>query len=288
MVYTNIHGGLGNQLFQYAIGRSISIKNGVKLKLDISLMNGYDLRTFGLNKFKFSGEIATLSEVKYYSSNNKYFNKILQSIYSKTPFGGNFYCEQNEFVFDPRVMNITKGYITGYWQSYKYFDAIRSTLLKDLKIKEELNLKNIKVLEKINGSNSVSLHIRRGDYVNNSKNNRLYNVFGIEYYNKAINFINHKVENPYFFVFSDDLEWASENINIDGQVEFVNVNSTINPEFDLMLMSNCKHNIIANSTFSWWAAYLNENSRKNVIAPNKWMSTISDLEDLYPSNWIKL
>ena len=288
MIITNIHGGLGNQLFQYAIGRSISIKNGVELKLDISLMDNYKLRSLGLNKLDHKGEIASFSEVKHRTSENKYLNRLLKLIYSKTFLGRNYYCEQTEFIFDPAVMNLSNGYITGYWQSYKYFDTIYETLIKDFKIKDEPDLRNREMLEKIKSSNSVSLHIRRGDYVSNPKNNRLYNVFGMEYYDKAIKFISQKFDDTQFFIFSDDLQWAADNLNLNEKVNFVDINSSRNPEFDLMLMSNCKHNIIANSTFSWWAAYLNQNSDKIVIAPKIWMSTIENLDDLYPSSWKKL
>ena len=109
----------------------------------------------------------------------------------------------------------------------------------------------------------------------------------IEYYKKAIRYVEKNIKNPVFFVFSDDLEWASENLKLSN-ANFVNINSVGNPEMDLVLMSKCNHNIIANSTFSWWGAYLNQNPKKIVIAPKKWMSTFDNLDDLYPENWLRI
>ncbi|MDP3946424.1 MAG: alpha-1,2-fucosyltransferase [Lutibacter sp.] len=286
MIYSNIYGGLGNQMFQYAIAKNISILNNVCFKLDVAKMNNSYLRDYSLKKFNISNVIASLEEVKKFHK-NKYYNYILRELQQKNILLGNKYYEKLELIFDKKVLSLQSGYLEGYWQSFKYFENIRDVLLKDFTLAEEMNFENKLIYNEIISTNSISIHIRRGDYISNSKNNKIYNVFGLEYYNKAIDFITKQINNPYFYVFSDDLEWASKYLNLSN-VTYVGINSSKNPENDLVLMSYCKHNIIANSTFSWWAAWLNQNQNKIIIAPKKWMSTVNNLDDLYPQTWIRM
>jgi hypothetical protein len=288
MIITSIYGGLGNQMFQYAIGKSIATINNIDFKIDTYKINNSNFiaRDFSLSKFNISAEHAELSEVKNFHC-SKYLDFIFGKLYQKNIRLSNKIFEKKQFHFDRNMLAISSGYLDGYWQSFKYFEGIREILLKEFTLVDELNFKNKLIFDKIIELNSVSIHIRRGDYVKDEKNNAIYNVFGIEYYHKAINFISKKINKPYFFVFSDDLEWASQNLSLNNAT-FVDVNSTKNPEIDLILMANCKHNIIANSTFSWWGAWLNENSQSITIAPKKWINTIDDLDDLYSDTWIRL
>lgn len=288
MIYTMIYGGLGNQMFQYAIAKNISISNNVDFKLDLSKMDDGYIRNFSLEKFKIVGEIASIEELKNYNK-NKYVNYFFKILSKNNIYNGYKFFEKNEFVFDNNFLDIKKGYLEGYWQSFKYFENIREILLKEFTLKDDMNKQNIHILKKILLKNSISLHIRRGDYINSPKNKKIYDVVGLNYYQDAIKLINTRVENPYYFIFSDDLNWASENLNFgDNNMIFVDINGSANPENDLVLMSNCKHNIIANSTFSWWGAWLNQNPNKIVVSPNKWMSNINILDDLYPNSWLRL
>lgn len=288
MIFTSIYGGLGNQMFQYAIGKSISTASKVDFKIDTYKINNsnYISRDFSLSKFNISAELAEISEVnKFHWS--KYFDFIFGKLYQSNIRFSNKIFEKKTFHFDEKMLSISSGYLDGYWQCFKYFEDIREILLKEFTLVDEMNFENKLILNQINELNSVSIHIRRGDYVKDKKNNAIYNVFGMEYYHNAIDFISKKIDSPYFFVFSDDLVWASKNLNLNNAI-YVDVNTTKNPENDLVLMSNCKHNIIANSTFSWWGSWLNQNSEKITIAPKKWMSTINYLDDLYPDAWIRL
>lgn len=286
MIYSKIYGGLGNQMFQYAIGRSISISNDISFKVDTYHMKGYDLRNYSLDKLNITAEIAEDEEIKRYY-NNRYFNYLFRKLYA---FGIKFSAivfEKKDFVFENSVLKIKEGYLDGYWQSYKYFENIRDVLLQEFSLKNSLNESNLFFLAKIESTNSVSIHIRRGDYLLNKKNRDLYRVYGIEYYLDAIDLISEKTKNPHFFIFSDDLDWARKEINISNAT-FVDANCKENFENDMILMSKCKHNIIANSTFSWWGAWLNSNKNKNVIAPSKWISTLDDSSDLIPEEWIMI
>lgn len=287
MIFSSIYGGLGNQMFQYAIGKSISTVGNVDFKIDTYKINNsnYISRDFSLSKFNISAEIAELSEVKKFHS-SKYFDFIFGKLYQKNIKLSNKIFEKKIFQFDEKMLSLRNGYLDGYWQCFKYFEDIREILLKEFTLVDEMNSENRLIRDKINELNSVSIHVRRGDYVKDKKNNAIYNVFGLEYYQNAIDFITNKIDNPHFFIFSDDFEWASKNLKIVNAT-YVNANSKGNPENDLILMANCKHNIIANSTFSWWGAWLNQNENKIVIAPKKWMSNVECLDGLYPVDWIK-
>jgi hypothetical protein len=176
-------------------------------------------------------------------------------------------------------------YLNGYWQSEYYFEPIKGILRKEFTLKEVLIGQNAELAERIKNSNSVSLHIRRGDYVDNKEVSEFHGTCSPEYYKKAIEFLKAKGDLE-VFVFSDDIQWAKENLRAD-KINFVAQN---NPGYiDMNLMALCKHNIIANSSFSWWAAWLNQSPSKIVIAPQKWFADPGrQTPDIYPKNWIKI
>lgn len=285
MVISRIYGGLGNQLFQYAIGKKIALLRGTELKLDIFDFDKYKLRNYELNKFNIKAEIASTSDVKNHRIDNKILDRLswkLSNMGLKYDFEK--YYEKKDYKFDQAILNNSKiKYLQGYWQSYKYFESVRNILLKEFTLQEDVKGGNVQILEKIKFSSSVSVHIRRGDYLKNS----IYYSIPIKYYRNAIEYIEKQVENPVFYVFSDDLSWVRQNIRMDVNMVYVDINDGNSAEFDLELMKNCKHNIIANSSFSWWGAWLNQNENKIVISPNKWVSYIDNLDDLLPSRWIR-
>ncbi|MDD3060131.1 MAG: alpha-1,2-fucosyltransferase, partial [Sulfurimonas sp.] len=151
------------------------------------------------------------------------------------------------------------------------------------------NLEDIKLKEEIQSSNSVSLHVRRGDYVSNKNATSYHGVSSLDYYYNAIETISKKISNPILYIFSDDIPWVRENLIVSLPIVFIENTNTDRPFEDIYLMSLCKHNIIANSTFSWWGAYLNSNLEKNVIAPKKWFNDpVINTEDLIPSSWTRI
>lgn len=263
MKIIEIKGGLGNQMFQYAYGRSLMIKKNKNVIFDDSFFenNSSDTkRLFCLNNFNLNNSI------NFNNKKENIFLKNLRKIYSK----------------------ITGNY--GFYQSEKYFKNIENIIREEFALKNPLTDKSKKWEEKINLSPiSVSIHIRRGDYINNLETNKYHGVCGIEYYKKAINLLENKIgKNFEIFIFSDDIEWAKNNLSFNQQINFVS--SPEIPDYEEMyLMSLCKHNIIANSTFSWWGAWLNKNPDKIVIGPNQWFAKkISDNLDILPSDWIKI
>lgn len=279
MIVTKIYGGLAGQMFQYSLGRHLSLKNKTPLYLDTSWYNENnnskyprDFKLDKLNtKFRTVDSTSLLWRLRFY---NRF--KALNPIYYKKIL------EKDFRIFDDNVLlNKNRILIDGYWNSHKYFEDIRDILIRDFEPDEEADAKNKEVLQKINSLNSVSVHFRRGDYALTS----FHGILTKEYYENAINKITDGLVNPYLFIFSDEPDWVRKNISFPFQSEVVDINGDHNNYWDIQLMKTCKHNIIANSGFSWWGAWLNENPDKRVIAPKKWINhTYSTFENI-PSGW---
>lgn len=247
----HLKGGLGNQMFQYAYGRKLEL-SGKKIAFDISFFygnkSGKDTeRVFGLNHFNLETKAQFLKKNK-----ENLFEIICHKIQNKIWANNSFY------------------------QSEKYFKEIDLQIRKEFTLKNPLSQNAEKILEQIkNNQNSISIHIRRGDYVNNPETNKYHGTCSLEYYEKAINLIKEKNspqtpnQMPNFYIFTDDPKWAKENLKIENAVFVSDFN--LEDYEEMFLMSKCKHNIIANSTFSWWGAWLNEKPDKIVIAPKKWI-----------------
>jgi hypothetical protein len=194
------------------------------------------------------------------------------------------------FHYDPSIETLpNKSYIDGYWQSEKYFKRIEPTVRKEFTLITSPSTKNQKIIDKIKSCESVSLHIRRGDYVTDPKTNTLYGTCPPEYYEKAIQLMKDKVKHPVYFVFSDDPEWIRSNMVTGYPQHVVDINGPDDAHEDLRLMSCCKHHIIANSSFSWWGAWLSNNPKKVVVAPKKWFNNYhKDEQDVVPENWVRV
>lgn len=290
MIVSRIIGGLGNQMFQYAFGRYLSIKKGTNLKLDLRGFETYEWREFELGVFNVNATIASQKEIddilkpRYFPFGKKdYFG-----------FGNlNLVLNESKMLFDTNFLKVKKNtYISGYWQSEKYFPGIREILLDDFKFKSTFD-KNVQILADriIITPDAVSVHIRRGDYIQNAQVNKIHGVLPIEYYLVAMGLIHEKLENPIFYFFSDDIDWVKNKFMNLENVFFMDQNIEKKSFEDMRLMSLCKHNIIANSSFSWWGAWLNQNPNKIVIAPKQWFADpIKNKEaiDIVPDSWIKL
>ena len=291
MIIINILGGLGNQMFQYAFAYAISQQKESVVKLDIGIFETYDLRKYELDLFNVSLPIGTNEEsnvLKY--KHESLFEKLLRKLRRKSiPLSENYYKEAH-FNFDKKAY--TRGdnsYFEGYWQSEKYFLKYRENILQEFSLKEELHPKSKNYQKKIFSTESVSLHIRRGDYVTNAHINSVHGTCSLDYYMSAVKEIENKVSNPHFFIFSDDLVWAKDNLSFIERITLIDLEREIPDHEDMLLMSHCKHNIIANSSFSWWGAWLNKNPKKIVIAPLKWFNeTSKNTIELIPETWVRL
>ena len=276
MLIVHLRGGLGNQMFQYALYLA-AVESGKNASLDLSHFNKDNQSTkYELgNTFSIHAAPLPLWEKVLVKASWKFLHLLHQIPYKET--------DRSFGIFNKKVTALQFAYLKGYWQSEKYFEGISKTIRQHFTFPPFSDNKNKALFEQIVQRNSVSIHIRRGDYLKNNLNWSL----DIDYYNRAIQLIKEKVTAPNFFIFSDDTQWAEENIK-DPNCHFINWNKGDDSFRDMQLMSNCKHNIIANSSFSWWGAWLNNNEDKIVIAPDKWLSTMEGTRDIIPDSWIQL
>jgi|SRR3990172_4701193 len=292
MVIVKLIGGLGNQLFQYAMARRISYLHNIPLKLDISGFVEYKLHNYSLMHFNIIEDIATQGEIDKFKPHNV-FSKQLFKLLNKFIIFNHSYVMERHHYFDPDILKIhgnsdSDVYLDGYWQSEKYFLDIEAVVRDELSIKTLPDHENEIMIEKIINSAAVSLHIRRADYVANSLTSKIYGTCTLDYYYEAVNMVAEKVEAPHFYIFSDDPPWVLANLKLKYPSTFVAHNGPDKNYEDLRLMSLCRHNIIANSTFSWWGAWLNQNADKIVVAPKHWFVNQTDVRDLLPQVWVKL
>lgn len=276
MIVTSLNSGLGNQLFQYAFGRALAIHHNVDLKLNLywyqSDVNS-SFRAYELDNFAIQAPEATWQELDDYILKDTKWHRLFRPYYRRLRV------YEQSHRFDPNVFKSNPHtYFDGYWQSWKYFDKQKSILLKEFQFNAPAEGSTKEWLDKIANTESVAVHIRRGDYVNNSS----FNVLPIEYYMKACAQLKEELgDKQQWFVFSDDMEWAEKNLSFLQNPHFVRGLSGLN---DFRLMQACRHNVIANSSFSWWAAWLKDLSVSKVFAP-KQAFTNADLypvEDYYP------
>jgi len=299
-IITRLSWGVGNQLFQYAVGKNLAKKNNAELLLDISWFKNNNTGGtewgFVIPKFNVLAKIMDTTDTKNLGLPNMEDTSFLGKAKRKTFRLAEYYkpLHKKKIIlepcsrFCPEISKIKNScYLSGVWQSEKYFEDIKDIIKKELTLRNRPTKETEVWIKKIAGCNSVSLHIRRGDYVSNPIINQKHGVCDLDYYKKAIKIISEKEKDTIFFIFSNDIKWAKDNLKLDRPVYFVS--NKIIPDYEeLIIMSKCKHNIIANSSFSWWGAWLNNNPEKIVIAPQKWFNVSIDTSDLIPNDWTRI
>jgi hypothetical protein len=278
LIISLILGGLGNQFFQYAAARQIALRQRVPLKLETRgfRFSKYAAHPYALDKFNVADERAHPFDYLRLAPRT-----ILRRVLVRErPNGFN---ENLEHIQDDVIL-------VGYWQDPRYFSGIGNVLRSEFTLRKPPSSRSAQIAEAIQGEESISIHIRRTDYVRNPRNVEIFEECPMDYYRDAMNLIAERCSNPHYFVFSDDPDWARANLRVNGRLmTFVTHNDTGAAHEDLMLMRQCRHNIIANSTFSWWGAWLNDNPQKIVVSPRKWFKNNRGQEnDLLPSEWIRL
>jgi hypothetical protein len=289
MIITKLIGGLGNQMFQYAAARQLAEMHHQPLKLDVTGFQGYALRKYELNHLGIHAEIATDSELSAFKGCN-YVTAYLRRSFGRSWPYRNRVIRERFFQYDPAIAKFGGNiYLEGYWQSEKYFQRIKDIIRQEFMVCHEPDSRNKALAAEIAEVNAVSLHVRRGDYVTDTVTSLYHGTCTLEYYRRAVARIAANVTEPHFFVFSDDSEWAQKNLRLDFPSTFVTHNGAEKSYEDLRLMTLCKHHITANSSFSWWGAWLNNSAGKIVIAPDKWFNRKElDTSDLLPSEWLRL
>lgn len=277
MVITKLYGGLGNQMFQYAAGKALSSQLNSALFFDdywFDLVVGHPNateRVFELSTFGITPTHPGIIE------------KI--SLRLNPPM----IIKEKDMDYQPELKNATGNIVLdGYWQSYKYFVGYENDIRNGFRFKETLSPIVKKILKEIRHTDSVALHVRRGDYVN-TRRTSFIGLIPLSYYKKALEIVIARAVNPVIFIFSDDPGWCRNNLNLKNNIKFISDYGSTTAAEEMMLMSACRHNIIANSTFSWWGAWLNDNPNKIICAPKIWYKgTPSTITDRIPEDWIKL
>lgn len=284
-------GGLGNQMFQYAMGRALSLRSKQSLKFDTSWfsnMEGYTPRKFQLDVFPVHYNPAAQKEIDslIYAKEN-YLHYIFRTVFHKQRSFAKAYIKEPCFTYCKDIKNISfPVYLDGYWQSEKYFSDYRQQILQDFTF-PPLPAESCHLASKILATpDAVSLHVRRGDYVSNSKKEGIHNICSQKYYNESLLYIKKHTNKPHIFVFSDEPEWCKSNLEtFNFPTTVVDLHNEKTCYHDMHLMTLCKHHIIANSSFSWWGAWL---SQKGIIcAPKQWFVQKKLREqNPCPENWI--
>jgi hypothetical protein len=292
-----LRGGLGNQMFQYALGLNLAKKNRCPLALDAVFLRDrlprrhFTYRTYDMDVFAIDASFTVLS----YAANSfpvpgAWLGLDMVGILARRVFGSQTLIREKTKVFDPSVLAAQGDILLyGRWQSEEYFVDIVDDVRTAFKFRHSLEGEAERLAEKIVAVTSVSLHVRRGDYVTFKNVEQRMGVTDLAYYDRAAKYVGERVTNPHFFLFSDDIQWCKKNVAIPFPTTYVDeISSGPKAAFHLELMSLCKHNVTTNSTFSWWGAWLNRNSRKIVIAPKRWYTDASLKENIVPAGWIKI
>ena len=296
MLIVSVFDGLGNQMFHYAFYKVLKTKKK-DVKLDIvSTWNKYrlDHNGYELNRvFKINTDIATVEERNRFLKDffigrplkkRDIIYRIKFKILKEKNLVYMWEKTKETISYNENYLKKDNIYFFSHYQTEKYFKSIENELRKDYKFPLLEDDRNKQILDKIKNTNSVSLHIRRGDYITSTS---FRGICSLNYYENAIKTIHKNIKNPYFFVFSNDINWCRQNFDIEN-IFFIDNNKGKDSYKDMQLMSSCKHNIIANSTFSWWGAWLNNNKNKIVVAPNKWFNNVEGTCDIIPENWYKV
>lgn len=285
-IIVRIQGGLGNQLFQYAAARRLALALGGEVKVDLNGLAAEGHRSYGLDRFRTCATLATPADIRPILGSvqsSGWRRRVWQLVNWRR---GRVYREPH-FHFDPRVLTLTgTQYLDGYWQSEKYFIDIASMLRAELELRDPPSIDSRRLSERMAQVASVCVHFRRGDYVTNPVVHRYHGVCPPAYYAAAVDRLLAIEPAPHFFVFSDDIAWAKANFAVAQPVAFIAHNGVEREHEDLWLMSQCRHHIIANSTFSWWGAWLGRGSQQQVFAPKRWFRGAAvEIGDLLPPAW---
>jgi len=287
-VIVRLEGGLGNQLFQYAAGRTVALETGRKLLLDPSAYFEDRLRSYQLDHFAIAARPLRGGDVPLLQLRRSRLRGIVPRRWRyaivRETFPGRLP------VWSERAGGNDAGapYLIGYWQSDRYFAAAADTIRRECRLRKPADRANAATLESIAGCDAVALHVRRGDYVSNPAATAYHGLCGLDYYQTAIRRLCESVARPHFFVFSDDLDWVRANLDTGHPTTWVGDNAET-PWEDLRLMAACRHFIVANSSFSWWGAWLGEWPGKQVIAPARWFQADHGGEgEIVPAGWLRI
>ncbi|PWB67739.1 MAG: alpha-1,2-fucosyltransferase [Holophagae bacterium] len=308
MVIVRLKGGLGNQMFQYAAARALATARGVRLGLDLAAFKADQKRRFELDRFPISAAIASARAIFRLTTRPQTRSQriLCRAARALTKVAGapphreldllkplgvaRRVHSEPHFQFDPHFQELPGHvYLDGYWQSERYFSAIADELRRELTVGAAAQAEVRDLEAAIRSAESVGVHVRRGDYVTEERTAAYHGTCGADYYRAAAELVRDVAEQPHFFVFSDDPEWVRTNLAFLRPSTTIGQADRTRPHDDMRLLSLCRHTIIANSSFSWWGAWLNDHPGKRVVAPARWFTDPSiDTSDLIPPRWARI
>lgn len=273
MIVVQLLGGLGNQMFQYACGRALALRTGKQLYLDVGSYSIYPGRRYELDVLNIQANIINLIEDK--------------AIRDQLGIAGTLIYSERQFNFDQNVFDLCNNvFLQGFWQTEKYFHDFTSVIRKELSPKmHSLSAESLGISQEIRKSLSIAVHVRRTDYAICDQ----LGILPMDYYENAKQYLAMVFPSAQYYIFSDDIDWCKQEFTIFPNARMVEHRSKIGCHEDLWLMSQCQHNVIANSTYSWWGAWLNDNPEKVVVAPDRWFAGEHlNIQDLVSDKWIKV
>ena len=279
MIIVRLSDGLGNQMFQYAMGLALARRRGVPLRLDPSAYQRDPKRRFALDRLQVEANFVSAEEAAAV---------LIRPHDRGHPWWDQPVVVEPHFHYAENIWEVpTACYLVGYWQSERYFAAVAAELRERFVPPAPLEGRRAELAAEIAAVSSVALHFRRGDYVNDPRVSRLHGICSVDYYRAAILHVAARVPNPVFFVFSDEIEWVRHNLRLAFPMRLVDHGGEAVE--DLRLMSLCRHHILANSSFGWWGAWLGRHDGQQVCAPHRWFAGYShDTRDLIPAAWVRL
>jgi hypothetical protein len=292
MVIVRLMGGLGNQMFQYAMGRALAHARQASVKVDFEFLKADAMRAYALDGWNVSAPVATRFEVLRIRAANKLSWKLKPS----APFYVRPVLREQTFLFDPYALKAPQRcLLIGYWQSEKYFKNIEATIRQEFTLRVAPGDKTQEAARAIQSCNSVCVHVRRGDIVSAPLAQGAHGTCSIEYYRQAAAYIAQCIPDSRFFAFSDDPQWVHENFALGVPITVIDHNppgdghAPGREHEDMWLMSLCKHAVLANSSFSWWGAWLNPVRDRIVVVPRQWFGSLGhDTRDLIPEHWMRM
>ena len=293
MIIVEIVGGLANQMVIYAAARALAEKNADTLALDLNTLRKDRIRKFELHKLSMDLRIATEEEIARVRRklSNPAADRLKEKIFRKLGIRRPYIYEEPYSGYDANFFRLSGDvYIKGNFASRRYFESIEPLLHREFRFRGEMSPRTREYERTLREGTSVGIHVRRGDYATNPHTRKFHGLIGVEYYSEAMKVLEERVGDPVYHVFSDDLDWARENLKSRAPMRFVDHTDAETSHEDMYLMSRCSHYILGNSGFGFWGAWMNTGEGKIVIAPKRWCAddSFNRVFDLPPPDWIRI
>ena len=286
LIIMKVMGGLGNQLFQYALGRTLALRLGADLAFDLRDLGPRAMRAYGLDAFDIVARVAQREEIARLRGSHGLLARLRRRPWVPAP---TYLRERALWTYTPEILpHAGEAYLDGFWQSESYFREAEVQLRKDLVLRRPLSAGDEELGTEMQSADSVSVHIRRGDYVSDEGSRRFYGDFSPAFLEAAVALLLAPSERrPRFYLFSDDPQWVGRNVTLPGPTTIVS-DGLRSPQHELCLMARCRHHIVTNSTYSWWGAWLGRQEGGITVGPRRWNVAGVPTPDIVPDWWVTI